>query len=299
MADSKEYGDYSGDITNRQKKRWHKTEDIANDNYTQDKYNPDMIAWITPAGHKFIMDNKKGTERLVLSHMNGTGFEVLKDGSHINRIVGNSTSYIKGGSNITVQGNADHKFAGHFRQNVDGGSHTEIKGNSTQFVGGSSASHTVGNHITSTTGTQTVASEKAVVLSAAGKDKDQAPVRISLGSDGTVYITGAKHVSVQGGENVVVKAADNLALKSAKLNIDVDGDINMKSGGKVMIGGTEIHLGANKTFLSKAQAYVPQMFTTIAGTGKPAMDPSTDIPDPHPEEAGAVKGDSTPNTAVA
>jgi hypothetical protein len=170
------------------------------------------------------------------------------------------------------------------------------KGNSTSFVGGSSASHTVGNHVSSTTGTQTVASEKAVVLSAAGKGKDSAPVRISLGSDGTVYITGAKNVSVEGNENVVVKSADNLALKGAKVNIESDGDINMKAGGKFNMGATEIHLGANEVYLSKAKAYAPQMFTTISGTGKPAKDPSTDIPDVHKDEPAAVKGDEPSET---
>ncbi len=301
MADQKEYGNYDQKISNRQDKRLKKTQDYAGDNYNQEEYNPEMVVHVTPAGHVKGYDNTKGKERTFDWHMSGTGYEILKDGSKIEKTIGNHWSYIKGGSNVTTQGNADLKYVGHFRQSIDGGSHEEIKGNSTQYVGGSSANHTVGNHTRSSTGSFTMASEQALVLTSKGKGQNKGQVTISLGGKtGTLYISSSvKHVVFKSTQDFMVEAP-KVGFKCDKFSVDCSGDIEIKAGGKLHAGaGGELHLGSDHVFLSKNIAESPQMKTTVIGTGNAASDPSPDFTDHFPEQEDDVMADAPSNTTPA
>ncbi len=123
-----------------------------------------------------------------------------------------------------------------------------VKQDHTHYVGGSFASYTVGNHNQVSSKATTFHSETSVTMSSKGKDKDQAPVRISLGKqDGTVFITGAKHVNIVGAEDFAVNSKTISLTASDKFSISAGGNMDVKAGGTLkQEAGGEHHLKGSK-----------------------------------------------------
>lgn len=207
--------------------------------YAKDPY-PHNHVTLTKAGHIFEWDNSKGKERIHFGHCSGTGFEILKDGSRIERIVGNEYRYNKGGITSTVDGNVDHKVGGHLRENVDGGHDTTVAGERSEFVKGNKAGFVGGNYTQQTTKAMTMQAGETMTVAAGGDGKDTGQVRMTLGKDGVVYVTGAKHLSFTGGEDVIIRAGKSIGLEAPNINLNAASTINAKAGKTHNLGGTII-----------------------------------------------------------
>lgn len=106
----------------------------------------------TESGHLFALDDTKESETVRLAHRLGTFTEFQKDGSRVDKIVGdnyeiiakNNYVLIKGVCNITiegdsivhVQGDADMKIEGDAYTQIEGKSWTRVKGDVSLFSGG-------------------------------------------------------------------------------------------------------------------------------------------------------------------
>lgn len=292
MADQDEYG-----IKNPQDKvkvkdniRLHKTKDLKQYYRKEDEYNPEISAVRTPGGHYFGHDNTQGNERIWYKHASGSGFEILMDGSAVHTTIGNHYQYHKGGVYKTVEGSMDTKVGGHERHNVTGGRHEEVRGNKTSFVAGGHAQIVGGMYNLQATGGVSFTSEGTVTLGGSGKGNKTAPVRITIGKDGTCYITANKNIIMNAGQDILISAGGKIGVSAGdKWSAEVAG-IQFKSSAEVKIGSDkEIHLGAQKVYGSKSVFYAPNLASSKAS------DPSPDMPSGEGEAAAAAQN-GTPNT---
>jgi len=106
----------------------------------------------TQSGHLFAMDDTKDSETVRLAHRLGTFTEFQKDGTRVDKIVGdgyqiiakNNHVLIKGICNIVIEGDsvlhvkgdADVKVEGDAYTKVNGNLSTEVKGDASIFAGG-------------------------------------------------------------------------------------------------------------------------------------------------------------------
>ena len=106
----------------------------------------------TQSGHLFAMDDTKDSETIRLSHRLGTFTEFQKDGTRVDKIIGdgyqivakNNHVLIKGVCNIViegdsvlhVQGDADVRIDGDAYTKVNGNLSTKVKGDASIFAGG-------------------------------------------------------------------------------------------------------------------------------------------------------------------
>jgi hypothetical protein len=256
-------------LINKQNKRYpsqkHREEQ---ENYNKE-YNPNLIVHNYLCGTEEQIDTTPDKWRYRWHHATGTGHEILKDGTYLQHFAANHYERVKGSKTSTVDNNHDDKIEGNHRENVGGGRETGIKQDHTHYVGGSFASYTVGNHNVVASKAVTMHSEKSLTISSKGKGNEQAPVRISLGKeDGTIFITGAKHVNVVGAEDFAVNsknisltasskfsiAAEGIDIKaSGDLKSEAGGDHHVKAGGKV-VAGPDIWMSTSHHDIIFAQA---------------------------------------------
>jgi hypothetical protein len=106
----------------------------------------------TESGHLFAMDDTKDSETVRLSHRLGTFTEFQKDGTRVDKIVGDGYQIIaknnfvlikgvcniviEGDSVINVKGDADLKVEGDAYTLVEGDSVTKVTGDASVFAGG-------------------------------------------------------------------------------------------------------------------------------------------------------------------
>ena len=236
----------------------------------EDEYNPEISAYRTPSGHYVGHDNTPGKERMWYKHASGTGFEMLMDGSMHHQTIGNQYQYNKGGVFHTVEGNMDMKVGGHQRHSVTGGSHEEVRGNKSSFVAGGMAVMTGGMYNHQSVGGMSFTSEKTLTLGGAGKGNDAPATRITLGADGTVYITAAQHLAISAGGDIGINAGGKISFGSGdSLSATVGSNFQVSVSGKTNIGGKEIHLAASKVYGSKGTLYSPNMASASASDPSP------------------------------
>lgn len=147
---------------------------------------------VTESGHEIHWDDTPGSERIRISHKDGSYFEISPGGKKVEYIVGHDQKYNKGGFTLTVDENHDVKVAGHSRELIGGGKHSEIAGDSKTTIGGHSQ------------------------IAAAGNMK--------LG------VAGFCQISVQGNCNLNVAGDANMKV-AGNMSMDVSGDMGMKVGG--------------------------------------------------------------------
>lgn len=280
--------------------------------YTKN-YNPDLIHDELLNGTTITHDLNPENPRFRFHHSTGTGCEILKDGSLHLIVNGNAHEYFKEGMNITVQGNVDTKIGGHSRTSTSGGSHDEVKGDRSSFTAGGRADHTAGNHSISVGaggnqgGTLSITAEKSITLGGAtGGSKEQSPIRISIGKDGTMYITTSKHVNIDSGTDVMINAGGKIGFRCAGgFSIDAGGDINIaaggqinmeaqssgnfKSGGEMKISGSDLKMSPLDPDFDPAPGYHIKAIAEAGGA-------SPDVTNYKEQEKPAVAGEAPKDT---
>jgi hypothetical protein len=302
--DSDTFGNEPKEAKNRLNNRYPDEDRVKNENYTKG-YNPNIVSETYLDGTSVYHDTTKGSERYRFHHSSGTGWDILKDGFYNLHVNGNAHQYFKEGLNTTVQGNSDYKVGGHARTNISGGLSEHVKGNRDSFTGGSVGEYVVGNRNQHTTGTMSIASEKSITFSAKGKGiQGDAPVRFTLGSDGTIFVTGAKHVNIVGGEEVQVTAATNIGLKASNISLSADNDIQMKAQNIRMQAENEMHIKSKQFIriggddcLSVEVVSISNAATPpFGGGGQPPLPASPQVDNHAPEEKPATQTDAPYNS---
>lgn len=93
----------------------------------------------TESGHFKIMDDSPGKERIRTQHRTGTYYEMLADGAHVQKIMGNGFEIVVqdknvlvyGNCSITVHGNAVFDIKGDAVAGIAGDMHLDVSGEST------------------------------------------------------------------------------------------------------------------------------------------------------------------------
>jgi hypothetical protein len=152
----------------------------------------------TQSGHLFAMDDTKDSETVRLAHRLGTFTEFQKDGTRVDKIVGdgyqiiakNNHVLIKGVCNIVIEGDSVLRVQGDADVKVDGDAYTMVEGNLTTKVKGD-ASIFAGGDLDLAAG------------GATGTVTINAPDGINLNGDVTVngLLTAAS--SIHSGDNIV------------------------------------------------------------------------------------------------
>lgn len=281
-------------LVNKQNKRWVTQKPREEqENYVKE-YNPNLICYNYLCGTEEHIDTTPDKWRYRFHHATGTGHEILKDGTLHRHVSGNAYDYIKGSKSATVDNNYDKKVEGNYRRNVDGGMESGVKQDHTHYVGGSFASYTVGNHNVVASKAITTHSETSVTLSSKGKDKDQAPVRISLGKkDGTIFITGAKHVNVVGAEdfavtskNISLTASSKFSVHAADVHVKSTGAIHSDADGEHHVKGSKVVAGPDLWVSSSHHDIIYAQATGGGGEGPGGA--NSDKTNHAPEEKGEV-----------
>ncbi len=288
-------------LVNKQNKRWTKQEDREEQgNFNTDGYNPNLICHNYLCGSEEHIDTTPDKWRYRWMTGTGTGYEILKDGTRKSHCSGSQWDYTKGSQTTTCDNNYDKKIEGNHRENVSGGSESGVKQDHTHYVGGSFASYTVGNHNVVASKAMTHHSETSLTISSKGKGNEQAPVRISLGKkDGTIFITGAKHVNIVGAEDFAVNAKTIALTASSKFSISAadlhlhssgdlhagaDGDHHVQAGGKVKVGPDAWFNQSHHNILFAEAA---------GGGGDSASGPNSDKTNHASEEPGETHTDTS------
>ena len=98
----------------------------------------------TESGHVLEFDDTPNNERINLHHKSGTFSEIDRNGSRVNKIVGDSFEilerngfvHIKGSCNITIDGNANILVGNNCELEIDGDLNANISGSANWSVGG-------------------------------------------------------------------------------------------------------------------------------------------------------------------
>lgn len=131
----------------------------------------------TESGHFKEMDDSPGNERIRTQHRTGTYYEMMSDGTHVQKIMGNGFEIIVKDKNVLVHGNCSITVNGDASLHVLGDSYASIEGNMHLDVNGDSTITSVGDI--------NVCSSGEVDITAGGLD-------------GNIYLTGAGGVHVKG-----------------------------------------------------------------------------------------------------
>jgi hypothetical protein len=91
----------------------------------------------TESGHVFETDDTPGNERIAQFHRSGTNYEIQRDGTKTETIVGDNYTVVLGTDNIYIRGNVNLTIDGDYRQLVKGNYHLEVNGNKTEQIRGS------------------------------------------------------------------------------------------------------------------------------------------------------------------
>lgn len=187
--------------------------------WNKDQYNPEVIETVYWDKSKETRDFSGKASRYENVHGSMTGYEVLKDGSILKRVVGNQYEYYKKGLTQTVDGNMDSKISGHSRTNISGGSHTEVAGDRSDFTAKSAASFVGKNFNMQVSKAASIGAGKSLTLTATGGGK--AKTRISLADDGKVHITSESGAITLEGKTLTFKS-DKFSVATGELNLGYD-----------------------------------------------------------------------------
>jgi len=126
----------------------------------------------TQSGHLFAMDDTKDSETIRLAHRLGTFTEFQKDGTRVDKIVGdgyqivakNNHVLIKGVCNIVIEGDSVLHVQGDADVRIDGDAITQVKGNLSTTVKGAASIFAGGDLDLGTSGTATINAKDGINL---------------------------------------------------------------------------------------------------------------------------------------
>jgi hypothetical protein len=186
---------------------------------------------VSEAGELHFDDTEKN-ERIRLVHMSGTGVTIggEKDksdqGHMMTKVVGNHTTYVKGGSTVTVDKNADNKFHGSVRNNISGDHHTETKGSVTSatggnvkaIVGGDSVTAVKGDSVHGVTGKTVFKIGKGIQLKGDSTFQTKIDGDASLEFAKTLLLKALNGMTLDGGPKITIKAG-TIVLESSDIRL--------------------------------------------------------------------------------
>lgn len=126
----------------------------------------------TQSGHLFAMDDTKDSETIRLAHRLGTFTEFQKDGTRVDKIVGdgyqiiakNNYVLIKGVCNIKIEGDSALHVQGDADIRIDGDAVTQVKGDLSTTVKGAASIFAQGDLDLGTSGTATINAKDGINL---------------------------------------------------------------------------------------------------------------------------------------
>jgi len=213
----------------------------------------------TESGHIFEVDDTPNNERIHTYHKSGTFEEIQADGKRITKVVGEDFEiflkdkkiFIKGDSDVTIEGTSRIYVKGNVVQEVEGDLVTTVKGDRVTHVEGNDILEVKGdqaNLVEGTRGTrvngkdhETIGGEQKHMVSG---NKDT-----TIGGDSSETVSGEKNQTVMknlgalavGGYKVL--AGENFELGSGKnFNIAGGGEVAVAATDDVLVAGTNIHL---------------------------------------------------------
>lgn len=195
-------------------------------------------------GYELHLDNTPGSERIRMSHVSGSHYEMSATGKWTQMTTDHHISYHKGGRTHTNDGPHDEKHDDHFRSSITNDAHHEIAGDhqqahglnsksmhggdSVSLTGGDSVHGTVGNHYSSTGGSHFDKADGSRTVNTMGS------MQTSTKGDNGHQVDGSHSQNVGGSHTVTVGGG---------VTRTAGGGITEKSGGgrTVSTGGTYQH----------------------------------------------------------
>ena len=202
--------------------------------------------WYTEAGHVFEVDDTPRAERIHMSHVKGTFFEIQPSGDRMTKVVGNDYEvifgekdmFVKGNVNITINGDARtlikgdkiEEIDGDFIQTVRGDVIQKIAGNEAKEIGSDKSSqvngnlnlrvsknknlNTVGNHTENIKGTHTKTTTGEDKRTNLNKATHIIADNYSTLSGNNINIAAGTNVNMAAEETMTVKSVGNQKLES-------------------------------------------------------------------------------------
>lgn len=93
---------------------------VAFERQATDTRYPYNQAIVTPAGHRFELDNTPENERINIYHKSGTYITIMPNGDVLNKTVGSEYTFIKGRKNEIVTESSNIKVLGNCNLDIDG-----------------------------------------------------------------------------------------------------------------------------------------------------------------------------------
>lgn len=217
---------------------WSRSSDINEEDDIVPQYS-DIQVQETKAGHKLILDDTTGGERVVLKHGNGSGIQLSADGSIVIRaknnftvavdatgniiidgdlrissknlkldVTGDLDMNVAGDWNVTVAGDKRESIYGSHRAEINGNRGEIVKGNKSKTVLGSETNTVLGasNNVTKGNHNLTVAGSSTFSISGVFKQSSEAEYTVASPSvnisAGDLSVLGA--AGTVGGKNVIM-----------------------------------------------------------------------------------------------
>lgn len=175
----------------------------------------------TESGHFKIMDDSPGNERIRTQHRTGTYYEMMSDGTHVQKIIGNGFEIIVKDKNVLVHGNCSIT--------VHGNAVFDIKGDAIAGIAGDMHLDVAGKSTITSSGDMNIVSSGEVDITAGSLDGD-----IYLTAAGGVHVKGDLTVSgdIVGQSNISSTLNVNAGLKLfSNLGVETLGGLNVGFAG--------------------------------------------------------------------
>jgi hypothetical protein len=150
-------------------------------------------------------------------------------------------------------------------------------------------------------GALTLAAEKSITLGGATTgNKSQSPVRISVGKDGTVYITGSKNINLNAAGDISLIAGGKIGLSAPNIDQKASTAMNVKADKYKLYATSELHVKSDAVLKAGGSPFIASgsLIGTWAGSGAPPDPASPQITDYSPQEKDAVST-TAPKDTVA
>lgn len=209
------------------------------------------------SGHLLEFDDTEGCERVHLYHKAGTFTEVDANGTQVNRIVGDSFEilerngfvYIRGTSNVTVDGAHTLKVSGVMNVDVDGAANINIYNNANVNVSGS-ANISVGQETNIMSPTIKLECDD-FHLNASNSINIQAPT-INTKSTSSIFIEAASDVNIKSGANTFLDSSGSCNIFGNSTAIAGESTIQLKTSGALNVAYTSGSFGSSASSPQRA-----------------------------------------------
>ncbi len=215
----------------------------------------------TESGHVFEVDDSPNARRIHEMHAAGTYREIQDDGTRVVRVIGddyeivvrNKNVLIRGGCNVTIQGDSRLKVEGDLITEVDGNYHLTVRGDMVTKIGWNDSKEVLGDSSTQINGnrTQRVSKDEINAVGLSRSDSIGKSMTFDIlenmsqkSSGNTAIISGGSRTLIAAVGAVDIGSAGNMSIATnSALAIKSMGNTKLDATGSILLKSTDINLG--------------------------------------------------------